>query len=102
MANAKYTLAFDWLLGRKVSQILDSDVRFSDLAIGIVFVLFFYGIALTVYRLYFSPLAGFPGPKLAAATEWYEFYYQLVRDGQWGNKVGKLHEKYGKTSHATT
>lgn len=101
MANPKYTVTVDWLFGPKVIQILDSDVRFPDLAIGIVFVLFFYGTALTVYRLYFSPLAGFPGPKLAAATEWYEFYYQLVRDGQWGNKVEKLHEKYGKTLHPT-
>lgn len=95
MANPKYALVVDWLLGPKGIQILDSDVRFPELAIGIVFVLLFYGTALTVYRLYFSPLAGFPGPKLAAATEWYEFYYQLVRDGQWGNKVKKLHEKYG-------
>jgi hypothetical protein len=56
-----------------------------------------YTTVLTVYRLYFSPLARFPGSKLSAATGWYETYYQLVKDGggQFTFKIAKWHEQYG-------
>lgn len=54
-----------------------------------------YGVALVVYRLYFSPIAKFPGPKLAAATRWYETYYDVWKRGQFTFEIKKMHEKYG-------
>lgn len=68
-----------------------------EIIAGLLAALLLYCISLVVSRLYLSPIASFPGPKLAAATEWYEFYYQLVKGGQWGHAVEKMHEKYGET-----
>lgn len=55
-----------------------------------------YTVVLVIYRLYFSPLAKFPGPKLAAATLWYEFYYDIIKTGQYTFKIRELHAKYGE------
>lgn len=57
-----------------------------------------YLILLAIYRLYFHPLANFPGPKLAALSRWYEFYYDVYRPGQLVFKLGDLHEQYGTYS----
>lgn len=57
--------------------------------------LLLYLIILAVYRLYFSPLAKFPGPKLAALTLWYEAWYDIVKSGQYTFKIRELHEIYG-------
>lgn len=54
-----------------------------------------YGLLLAIYRLYLHPLADFPGPKICAVTEWYEFYCYIIKGGQWGNEVRIMHEKYG-------
>ena len=57
--------------------------------------LLLYLACLAVHRLYLSPIAKFPGPKLAALTLWYEFYHDVIRGGQYGRKIAKLHDEYG-------
>ncbi|PVH92545.1 putative cytochrome P450 [Periconia macrospinosa] len=54
-----------------------------------------YLIGLVVYRLYFSPLAKFPGPKLTAVSKWYEFYYDVILRGQFTFQIQRMHKEYG-------
>lgn len=49
----------------------------------------------TIYSVYLGPLSKFPGPKLAAATLWYECYYDVILGGQYTFKIEELHRKYG-------
>ena len=59
--------------------------------------LFGYLATLTMYRLYLSPLASFPGPKMTALTQWYETYCEIFKKGggQFVFEIHKWHEKYG-------
>lgn len=51
---------------------------------------------LAFYRLTFHPLAHFPGPKLTAATGWFEFYHDVILRGQFVYAVSKMHDEYGE------
>lgn len=50
---------------------------------------------LILHRLYFSSISHIPGPKLAAFTWGYEFYYDVVLGGQYVFKILDLHKQYG-------
>lgn len=50
-----------------------------------------------IRRLYFHPLAHIPGPKLAALTWWYEFYFDVIQPGQYVFHIQELHKQYGKS-----
>ncbi|EFY95065.2 Cytochrome P450 CYP58S1 [Metarhizium robertsii ARSEF 23] len=49
----------------------------------------------SAYRLSFHRLAGFPGPKLTACTQLYEFFYNVVRPGKFLFKIEEMHQQYG-------
>lgn len=64
-------------------------------AVAVIGISILYLLILVIRRLFFAPIAGFPGPRLAAVTSWYEFYYDVVKHGKYLFEIEKMHEKYG-------
>ncbi|KAL8882709.1 MAG: hypothetical protein Q9198_000342 [Flavoplaca austrocitrina] len=58
-------------------------------------ILSLYTLGLYFYRAFFDSLSHIPGPKLAAATLWYEFYYDVIKKGRYTWEIGKMHQMYG-------
>ncbi|KAJ2988862.1 hypothetical protein NUW58_g3760 [Xylaria curta] len=52
-------------------------------------------VAKVIRRLYFHPLAKFPGPKLAAGTFLYEAYYDVIKRGKYVHRIEEMHKRYG-------
>lgn len=89
------------------------DSNYSRLAATACGLALVYAVSLVIQRLYFSPIAYIPGPKLAAATFWYshltyhynqrsltvpprvEFYYDCIQRGQYFAKIREWHKIYG-------
>ncbi|EXJ70972.1 uncharacterized protein A1O5_05965 [Cladophialophora psammophila CBS 110553] len=74
-------MAFSWILSYPVTSLLVAYIAYLG--------------GLVIYRLYFHPLAKFPGPKYAAISRWHEFYYEVVKKGQFTFKVQEYHKRYG-------
>jgi hypothetical protein len=55
-----------------------------------------YQISKMLYRITLHPLAKFPGPKLAAATYQYEFYFDGIKGGSYIYEISKMHDEYGR------
>lgn len=64
-------------------------------AVSILLAPVLYTLGLAAYNLFFHPLRKVPGPWIAAASYWYEFYQDVVLDGNYIKEYPKLHEKYG-------
>jgi hypothetical protein len=55
-----------------------------------------------MFNLANHPLADFPGPRLAAFTEWYKTYRELICRESWVHVLAELHKKYGKLQAANS
>jgi hypothetical protein len=76
-----------------LSYVSDSLPSWAAITVGLVAWL----VTLAIYRLYLHPLAraGFPGPRLAAVTTWYEAYFDVFLQGQYIFQIERMHQKYG-------
>jgi hypothetical protein len=83
-----------WIAWSSLKNTMENS-RLSVIALYLVLGSIIYIIALVIYRIYFSPLAQFPGSKLTAATGWIETYYDVYKGGQFTFQLQKWHEKYG-------
>ncbi|KAK1467550.1 cytochrome P450 [Colletotrichum cuscutae] len=77
-----------WFAALSVSGALD------DLVIKAIYLGLFYLIVKYTYRMFLSPIASFPGPRIAGITKLYEAYHVLLKN-DWLENLVSLHEKYG-------
>ena len=59
-------------------------------------------VYIVIYRLWLGPLAKFPGPKLAALTQGYQFWFDVVKKGKLPWELIRLHDSYGKFTARTS
>lgn len=55
-----------------------------------------YVLSKWLYNLFLHPLKGIPGPKIAAMSSLYEFWFDVVLDGRYIFEIEKMHNKYGE------
>ncbi|KAL8939045.1 MAG: hypothetical protein Q9216_003574 [Gyalolechia sp. 2 TL-2023] len=67
-----------------------------EICLYAIILLLLYTVGLVIYRVFLSPLAKVPGPVLAAATGWYEFYFDCVKTAQMTYEIDRLHRLYGR------
>ncbi|PGH15742.1 hypothetical protein AJ80_05450 [Polytolypa hystricis UAMH7299] len=77
-----------------VSSVVDNlAAAIHSLGLGLIpIALVVYLILRSIYRVYFHPLSKIPGPKLAAMTRAYEFYFEVIKGGQFIWEMKRMHE----------
>lgn len=70
-------------------------MELQSLGLTLLIVFLAYRASICFYRLYFHPLAKFPGPRLAAVTTLWRAYHQVWRDGKLLHTTRELHKHYG-------
>ena len=67
----------------------------TNIVVSLITLQLSYIIYAVISRLLLSPLRHVPGPKLAALTSWYEFYFDGIQQGRFVWKIKDLHSEYG-------
>ncbi|KAL8646419.1 MAG: hypothetical protein Q9226_006866, partial [Calogaya cf. arnoldii] len=76
---------------RQLNDVPKMYLQFGIVAVGFIL----YLLGLVVYRLFLSPIAGIPGPKLTAFCGWYETYSDVFKGGRFIFEIERWHQQYG-------
>lgn len=71
-------------------------LNFNSAVLALVAAWLLYCVIGGIRRLYFSPLSKFPGSKFAALTLWNEFYWDVVKRGQFMWRIEEMHKEHGE------
>ncbi|KAJ6444537.1 cytochrome P450 [Purpureocillium lavendulum] len=86
----------DTLVGRVMFDALASCGGAARIGLVLAAAWLVYQLVRAVYNVSpLHPLYGIPGPKLAAATYWPEFYHDVILFGRYSGQIRVMHDKYG-------
>jgi hypothetical protein len=89
-------MAFSWVVGGLAAIFTTYNIAW------VLIFSFSYYLVLALYRISpWHPLSHIPGPKLAAMTLLYEFWYDMVLGGTYTQVIRRMHEDYGEDPHVT-
>lgn len=84
-------MAFSW-----ISTGLNTAMAISSIPYLLVLWML-YRLSRALYNISsFHPLSHVPGPKLAAMTTLYEFWYDMILGGTYTKCIAAMHTAYGK------
>ncbi|EME87126.1 uncharacterized protein MYCFIDRAFT_130725 [Pseudocercospora fijiensis CIRAD86] len=74
---------------------MQQHIASSSLLLVVLAITLIYALGVVFYRLFYHPLAKFPGPRIAAATYLYEIAFDYFGHGAYLFEIERMHEKYG-------
>lgn len=77
-----------------LASLRDTPPHFPPLS-GVIAAFTFFILTKYIYRVTIHPLATFPGPKLAALTNLYGAFYDLLPNRSYCKQFPDLHDRYG-------
>lgn len=69
---------------------------FQAFCLVILILLVLHCTTMVIYRMYFHPLAKFPGPRIAAVTHLYEVAWDYFGKGAYLYEIERMHQEYGE------
>jgi hypothetical protein len=71
------------------------------LIFGAILIFLAYKILSTLFSYFTFPIRDIPGPRIAAITRYYEFYYNAIKHFSYAQKVAELHQQYDQANQLT-